>query len=176
MSERDPIDVAREVWPLEWTATQRRDGSWILDGHDPLFHVRMEGGTYDGEDLGWDVSSKWLSVEADDLLSALTEARRLTLARLETTAALCREPYPVQVERHKKTGEAVLFLTSPHNGEVMAIARYLLDAEPDIRELGDGTTAIRIGKFGGLTNMYSVTEPAEAIRETLRMLAEEGGA
>lgn len=171
MSERDPIDVAREAWALEWK--ERSPVWWTAK----LGCLTVQLVRQDGMPKGWRVEVSGFSLTtAMTPEAALTEARRLTLARLEAAAAKCHEPYPVQVERHRKTGEAVLFLTSPHNGEVMAIARYLLDAEPDIRELGDGTTAIRIGKFGGLTNMYSVTEPAEAIRETLRMLAEENGA
>ena len=96
--------------------------------------------------------------------------RVLTLARPEAAAALCREPYPVQVERHRGTGEAVLMLTEENGDPLPIVAAWLEMPDAEMTE-DDGGAYLTLTEGGGWVR---VRETVEDIRETLRMLAEEG--
>lgn len=121
---RDPIDVAREVWPgLEWsggphgavgTSSEPSPDFVVLalrlrDGQE---RVRVE---FEGAMLFANITAP-----AGGLRAALTEARRLTLDRLEAAAALCRDPAPAATPEPDPT---------PGDGDVWAEI---------IARLGDG--------------------------------------
>lgn len=98
--EKTPLEVAREVWGLEWTEDgPPTDDYHLMSGMADMLGILVEYARLDGDSLGWEVSTTWGSWEADDLPTALTQARDDTLTRLEAAAALCRDPAKEERDR-----------------------------------------------------------------------------
>lgn len=94
MSERDPIDVAREAWALEWKETSWGT-IWAWCGPVHIYILQYPN--------RWVVkiesNGDRRNIDHEDLREVLRTARRLTLERLEAAAALCRDPAKEERDR-----------------------------------------------------------------------------
>lgn len=88
---KTPLDIAQEVWgEAEWTEDgPPTDDYHLMSGTADMLGILVEYARLDGKSLGWEVSTQWGSWEADDLPTALCQAKAAAHKGLIEAAAKC---------------------------------------------------------------------------------------